>query len=192
MFITLQDPDGTYESVMATMSDVLPPQMFEFMASEVSSEKPKALLVARVADRLKAARARGVVSYKQLSDQVDGLLVEDGARGTRQVVPASWIDDIVEQGDAAAWAAGSFAAYYPGLPMRYRSQWYVVDGPAPLLFGMGIHGQNLFVDRRRAIVIAKVSSQALPIDAARITLTMRAASEIMAFVAGEPRQGGMR
>lgn len=33
MFITLQDPDGTYESVMATMSDVLPPQMFEFMAS---------------------------------------------------------------------------------------------------------------------------------------------------------------
>ena len=33
MFITLQDPDGAYESVMATMSDILPPQMFEFMAS---------------------------------------------------------------------------------------------------------------------------------------------------------------
>ena len=33
MFITLQDSDGTYESVMATMSDVLPPQMFEFMVS---------------------------------------------------------------------------------------------------------------------------------------------------------------
>jgi lysine-ketoglutarate reductase/saccharopine dehydrogenase-like protein (TIGR00300 family) len=34
-------------------------QMFEFMASEVSSEKPKSLLVARVAERLRAARARG-------------------------------------------------------------------------------------------------------------------------------------
>jgi lysine-ketoglutarate reductase/saccharopine dehydrogenase-like protein (TIGR00300 family) len=34
-------------------------QSFEFMASEVSSEKPKALLVARVADRMRAARARG-------------------------------------------------------------------------------------------------------------------------------------
>jgi hypothetical protein len=34
-------------------------QVFEFMASEVSSEKPKALLVARVADRLRAARERG-------------------------------------------------------------------------------------------------------------------------------------
>jgi lysine-ketoglutarate reductase/saccharopine dehydrogenase-like protein (TIGR00300 family) len=32
---------------------------FEFMASEVSSEKPKALLVARVADRIRAARAEG-------------------------------------------------------------------------------------------------------------------------------------
>jgi lysine-ketoglutarate reductase/saccharopine dehydrogenase-like protein (TIGR00300 family) len=34
-------------------------QMFEFMASEVSSEKPKSLLVARVADRLRVVRARG-------------------------------------------------------------------------------------------------------------------------------------
>ena len=32
---------------------------FEFMNSEVSSEKPKALLVAQVAERLKACRARG-------------------------------------------------------------------------------------------------------------------------------------
>jgi lysine-ketoglutarate reductase/saccharopine dehydrogenase-like protein (TIGR00300 family) len=32
---------------------------FEFMASEVSSEKPQALLVARVAERLRAARAAG-------------------------------------------------------------------------------------------------------------------------------------
>jgi len=33
MFITLQDDDGTYESVLATMHDVLPGPMFEFMAS---------------------------------------------------------------------------------------------------------------------------------------------------------------
>ena len=33
MFITLQDDDGTYESVLATMHDVLPEPMFEFMAS---------------------------------------------------------------------------------------------------------------------------------------------------------------
>ena len=33
MFITLQDSDGTYESVLGTMHDILPRQMFDFMAS---------------------------------------------------------------------------------------------------------------------------------------------------------------
>src|SRR5688572_21296055 len=33
MFIRLQDDDGTYESVLATMHDILPRQMFDFMAS---------------------------------------------------------------------------------------------------------------------------------------------------------------
>src|SRR5512134_3900840 len=89
----------------------------------------------------------------------------------------------LEQGDAQAWAAGDMAQYYPGLAMRYRSQWYVVDAnkeekAAPLVFGMGIHGQNLFIDRARGIVIAKFSSQAAPLDAARIALTMRAVAEM--------------
>jgi CubicO group peptidase (beta-lactamase class C family) len=87
------------------------------------------------------------------------------------------------EGDPRAWAAGDMAPYYPGLPMRYRSKWYVVDGAAPLVFGMGIHGQNLFVDRVNGIVIAKFSSQAAPMDAARIALTMRAVSELRKFLA---------
>ena len=82
------------------------------------------------------------------------------------------------EGDPKAWAAGDMAPYYPGLPMRYRSKWYVVDGPAPLAFGMGIHGQNLFVDRINNLVIAKLSSQAMPMDAARIALTLRGVSEL--------------
>ena len=32
MFVTLQDTDGSYESTLATMHDVLPPPMFEFLA----------------------------------------------------------------------------------------------------------------------------------------------------------------
>jgi CubicO group peptidase (beta-lactamase class C family) len=131
-------------------------------------------------DRLGAPRCAGgmCVTARDLA-RVGQLIVERGARGSRQVIPASWIDDIVRNGDPAAWAAGGFVDYYPGLPMRYRSQWYVQDGEMPLLFGLGIHGQNLFIDRRREIVIAKVSSQALPIDAARIALTTRAVSRIL-------------
>jgi CubicO group peptidase (beta-lactamase class C family) len=89
-----------------------------------------------------------------------------------------WIDDIEANGDRKAWDAGSFVPYYPGMPLKYRSKWYVLEGDAPLMFGMGIHGQNLFVDRRNQLVVAKLSSQAMPLDAARITLTMRAISQL--------------
>lgn len=40
-----------------------------------------------------------------------------------------------------------------------------------MLFCLGIHGQNLFVDIENEIVIAKFSSQAQPLDAACIGLT---------------------
>ena len=90
---------------------------------------------------------------------------------------AAFLEDL-RRGDAAAWSKGDLAFLYPGLPMRYRNQWYVLDGAAPLYFGMGIHGQNLFVDPANELVIAKFSSQAAPLDAARIALTMRAVSQL--------------
>ncbi|HYL90024.1 MAG TPA: serine hydrolase [Burkholderiales bacterium] len=92
--------------------------------------------------------------------------------------PSAWIEDIEKNGDRGAWDKGSFVAYFPGLPIHYRSQWYVLQGAAPLIFGLGIHGQNLFIDRKSELVIAKVSSQAMPLDAPRIALTMRAVSQI--------------
>lgn len=50
-------------------------------------------------------------------------------------------------------------------------------GEGPLLFGLGIQGQHLFVDHRNRIVVAIMSSQADPIDAALISLTMAAVAE---------------
>jgi hypothetical protein len=56
--------------------------------------------------------------------------------------------------------------------MHYRSKWYAVRGREPFVFGYGIHGQHLFVDPANELVIAKVSSQAMPIDEKLISLTM--------------------
>lgn len=92
--------------------------------------------------------------------------------------PTPWLEDIERNGDRAAWDAGSFVAYFGGLPMRYRSKWYVVDGARPLLFGWGIHGQHLFVDRRGELVVAKLSSQALPIDVPKMALTLQAVAQL--------------
>jgi len=95
---------------------------------------------------------------------------------------APWVDDLEKGGERAAWDAGSFVGYFPGLPMRYRSQWYALDArnenESPLLFALGIHGQNLFIDRKRELVVARFSSQAAPLDAARIGLTLRAVARI--------------
>ena len=60
--------------------------------------------------------------------------------------------------------------------MHYRNKWYADLGEAPLLFALGIHGQYLLVDRRNQLVIVMLSSQANPLDAELISLTMTAVS----------------
>ncbi|HEV2097334.1 MAG TPA: serine hydrolase [Stellaceae bacterium] len=130
-------------------------------------------------DRLGAPRCAGgiCVTARDLA-RVGQLLVDDGVCGATQIIPAAWIDDIAQNGSQEAWAAGVFAPFFPGRRMHYRNKWYVDVDKAPLLFGVGIHGQYLLVDRRNRIVIAIMSSQALPLDAAMISLTMNAVAEI--------------
>jgi CubicO group peptidase (beta-lactamase class C family) len=125
-------------------------------------------------DRLGAPRAAGGMCAT-VSDlaRVGQLLIDGGSYNRRQVVPAAWIDMITNDGDAEAWQAGNLASYYPGVPIHYRAKWYVERSAPRTLFCLGIHGQNLFVDIKNEIVIAKFSSQAQPLDAACIALTSR-------------------
>jgi lysine-ketoglutarate reductase/saccharopine dehydrogenase-like protein (TIGR00300 family) len=64
-------------------------QMFEFMASEVSSEKPKALLVGQVAQRLRTARERG---GKVLVVAGPAVVHTGGAPDLARLVAAGWVD----------------------------------------------------------------------------------------------------
>ena len=56
------------------------------------------------------------------------------------------------------------------------NKWYADLGETPLLFALGIHGQYVFVDRRNQLVTVMMSSQADPLDAELISLTMTAVS----------------
>ena len=134
-------------------------------------------------DRLGAPRCAGgfCATARDLA-RVGQLLVEGGKHDGAEIVPEAWIEDVTRNGDRAAWDQGDFVPYYKGLPIHYRSKWYVLDGAAPMLFCLGINGQNLFVDRRNRIVIAKFSSQAMPMDEPRIGLAMRAVEKIRAFL----------
>ncbi|WPZ33799.1 serine hydrolase [Thalassobaculum sp. OXR-137] len=136
-------------------------------------------------DRLGAPRcAGGVCTTVRDLARVGQLLLQGGSRDGQQIIPAEWIDDLISGGDPDAWNEGDFVELFRRAPMRYRSKWYVQDGPAPLLFGFGVHGQNLFVDRTNQVVIAKVSSQAAPIDEERNDLTLRAVRAIVEALRG--------
>ncbi|MDB5817313.1 MAG: putative beta-lactamase family protein [Rhizobacter sp.] len=110
--------------------------------------------------------------------RVGQLMVEHGTRGSTQVVPSSLIDDIAAGGDRDAWKEGEFFAAFGGRAMSYRSGWYVVHAEPTLMFAMGIHGQQLFVDLADKLVVAKFSSQELATDPRAIGLTSMAVAEI--------------
>ena len=147
----------------------------------IGAEHPAHITV----DRFGAPRCAGgfCATARDLA-RVGWLLALGGRRDGHAIVPTSWIEDIVDIGDRQAWAAGDFARYFPGKTMHYRDKWYVLRGDgAPLLFGLGVNGQNLFVDRDNAIVVAKFSSQAAAMDAGRIALTGRGISALRAHLA---------
>lgn len=122
-------------------------------------------------DRLGAPRvAGGVCTTTRDLALIGQLLVENGARDGRAIIPRGWISDITEAGDPKAWDGGNFALMFPGLAIHYRTKWYV-ERSGPVMFGVGVHGQNLFIDLNKNLVIAKFSSQALPLDDRLIQLT---------------------
>ncbi|KFY01580.1 hypothetical protein V490_00844 [Pseudogymnoascus sp. VKM F-3557] len=112
--------------------------------------------------------------------RIGQLVLENGYRGSSEVVPSSWISDIIEGGDCDAWNRGPWAAGFSRIyrQMRYRSGWYVVDDEPICLFAMGVHGQNLFVDQVNRLVVAKISSQKKRNDYRAIGLTHAAIAEI--------------
>lgn len=136
-------------------------------------------------DRLGAPRAAGgmCVTARDLA-RIGQLIVGNGRRDGHQVLPERWIDDIERNGDPEAWDAGDFAPFLPGRPMHYRSQCYVLRGENPLIFGIGIHGQNLYVDRRAEVVVVRFSSRALPLEPDYVASGLDEALAIRDFLAG--------
>lgn len=135
-------------------------------------------------DPLGAPRTAGGISVTT-SDlaRLGQLLLAGGERDGRQIVPAAWIEDTRSNGDPQAWAEGDFASAMPA-NMSYRNQWYVRNDRDHAFFGIGIHGQYLYVDPARDTVIAKHSSQAEPLDETKDNLSLALFDAIAAHLAG--------
>ena len=123
-------------------------------------------------DRFGAPRcAGGICTTTTDLARVGQLNVQNGRRNDRPVIPAGWIEDVLRGGDPNAWAAGDLISYFGDRTMHYRNKWYVLRD-REIALGLGVYGQNVFVDRTNELVIAKVSSQPPPLDKDLIGLTM--------------------
>ncbi len=134
-------------------------------------------------DRLGAARTAGGISVT-LRDlaRLGETMRRGGKAGNAQVIPAAWVADILGKGDRAAWARGEMAELLPG--GSYRSQWYSLNNASGAFCAIGIHGQWIYVDPAAEVVIAKQSSQPLPVDDATDHLLLRGFDAIARALAG--------
>jgi CubicO group peptidase (beta-lactamase class C family) len=73
----------------------------------------------------------------------------------RQIVPASFVDDIAKGGDRKKFAPAGYATL-PG--WSYRNQWWVSHNSHGVYMARGIHGQSIYVDPKAEMVIARYAS----------------------------------
>ena len=93
-------------------------------------------------------------------------------------IPKQWINDIINNGDPQAWIDGDFFDDMGKREMHYRSKWYISREAQPLIFGLGIHGQFLFVDPAKQVSIAWFSSQNNPLNSPTFEKTFETIQKI--------------
>ena len=110
-------------------------------------------------DRLGGMRAAGGVCFTARDLARVGLMIASyGYANNKQIIPEVWINDIIKNGSNSAWEKRIGMDEFGNMPMHYRSFWYVQKNGNPLIHGLGIHGQYLFVDPKLNLSVAWFSS----------------------------------
>ena len=80
----------------------------------------------------------------------------------KDIIPSWWVEDIRNNGDSGPWKKGDMLDMFPD--GRYRNKWYQTGHVSGAFCAIGIHGQWLWIDPQREVVIVKVSAQKEPVD----------------------------
>jgi CubicO group peptidase (beta-lactamase class C family) len=110
-------------------------------------------------DREGTPRAAGGMSALPRDLARFGLLV---AERRIDVVDGELLDDLMNAGHRDQWARGDFASMWPD--GAYRSAWYTPHLDPDVVLAVGIHGQMLYVDVARQVVVVVLSSWSEPDD----------------------------
>jgi lysine-ketoglutarate reductase/saccharopine dehydrogenase-like protein (TIGR00300 family) len=124
---------------------------FSFMGSDVSSEKPKALLVAQVADRLRAARQAGT---KVLAVCGPAVIHTGGGPDLARMVAAGWIDVL--------FAGNGFATHDIECQVLGTSLGVSVSSGAPTEGGHSNHLRVINEVRRHGSIAGAVAAGYIP------------------------------
>lgn len=121
----------------------------KFIWSKIGTEAPAHITV----DRTGAPRAAGGLSTIPRDLVRFGMMIRDGGMGA---IDPEFLRDVYENGSAEQWATGDFKDFFEkGV---YRSFCYKPGIDPDIIMGIGIHGQMLYIDRPRGVVVAKQSS----------------------------------
>jgi CubicO group peptidase (beta-lactamase class C family) len=163
------------------MADLISALIWRPVGAERDAEITCDPLGSAIHDGGVSATARDLARFGQ-------MLIDDGAAGGRQVVPAGWLDDAraPEPGVREAFAATDNELALPG--GWYRSKFWVIPGyDGPVLVCLGIHGQLIYADRAARTVVAKFSSWPDPQHTGYLVDTLRACAAIAAQLAAPGR-----
>jgi CubicO group peptidase (beta-lactamase class C family) len=96
---------------------------------------------------------------------IGNMVCNGGVLDGAEIVPASWIDDILQKRDNLIWL-GQNSGEGPRLFTNgnYRSKWYQPDQKCGVICGIGIHGQWFWIDPDKRLVIAKMASRGMVVD----------------------------
>lgn len=124
---------------------------FEFMASDVSSEKPKALLVAHVAERIRLAKGNG---GKILAVCGPAVVHTGAAPDLARLVRAGWVDVL--------FAGNGFAAHDIESNVLGTSLGVSIDAGTPTEHGHANHLRVINEVRRRGSIANAVADGFVP------------------------------
>lgn len=100
------------------------------------------------------------------------MMRNDGRANGQQIVPKAVVDDIRKGGDIEAFKA---AAGYPTLPgWSYRNMWWISHNEHGAYIARGLNGQNIYVDPKAEMVIARFASHPVGSNVANDPTTLPA------------------
>jgi CubicO group peptidase (beta-lactamase class C family) len=128
-------------------------------------------------DKLGAPRSAGGISitpYDLLL--ISELVRENGSNKNGQIIPENWINDLRGYKDNSCYLNQDDLKRFPN--GNYRSKWYQTGFEDNEFCGIGIHGQNIWINPKKELSIIRMSSASAPINIATEELMFSVFKEI--------------